>query len=330
MMPGRPFYIPMKLLDLEDETFRSSLQRQLEPLRGSIRLVGLLCPVRVQPQRGRFRVVSGFLRAEIVRSEGKEDLLVVKCDGEKSDEVLILETLHENRFTRGFSWAERAWVLGRIVQGWGKPRRWVIERVMPALDLHPAPRVLEEHLKVDVIAGAVKKAAIRSGCSMANALRIAQWSIPDQEALIPLFERLHLGENLLRECLERVVEIALREGVTPASFLSGEECRGVLENPKRDRPERTGDFRDYLRKKRYPTLFCMENAFRKAKARLAIPPKLSVEASSFFEETGIHVSFRARTTEEFQLFSEKLWEISRARKDLAALLQATEKPPSYQ
>jgi hypothetical protein len=307
---------------MNDETFRSSLERPIDSIRGSIRSVGLLFPVRVQRRSDLFRVVSGFLRSEVLISEEMEELAIEAYDERIPKEALLAETLHENRFTRGFSWAERGWVLHRVSREWGKPRSWVMEQVMPALDLQPAPRVLEDHLRVHALSEPVRRVLLRSGCSMANALRVCGWALHDQEALIPLFEQLHLGENILREVLEKIKEVTLREGVSVASFLESAKCREILEDPERDCPSKTRAFRSYLRSRRYPTLFSMEEAFRKARANLGLPPKLSIDPAPFFEEAGVKVSFRAHTPEEFREFSGKLRDISNREGKLEALFLA--------
>lgn len=319
--------IPLKAVDWKDENFRSSLQRDIEPLRGSIRAVGVISPLRVQPWGNGFRIISGFLRCQACVSEGMTEVDAEIRNEEGSDEMFLLEALHENRFTRGFTWAERAWVLNRVTKEWGKPRSWALEWLMPALDLPSTPRVLEHHLRVATLSESILRALTRHGCSLANGLRLTHWPAGDHGAVITLLERLHLGENLLRECLETIREISLREGVSPAVILERPECREILEDPQRDRPRRTQDFRAYLRRKRYPMLVSMEDAFHKARAQLGLVQKQSIQASPFFEEEGVKVSFRARSPLEFKDLARNLWKASRKEEALDSLFRATEQVP---
>jgi len=223
------------------------------------------------------------------------------------DEALFLQTLHENRFTRGYSWAERSSVLHRLVTLWEMDRPRVVQEAMPALGLAPSPKLLEEHLRAAILAEPVRRALIRNECSLANALRLARWRTEDQMALVPVLDGLHWGESLLRECLGLMWEIGMREGITAWAFLEDPEIAGIMTDPERDPPERTAAFRAILRRRRYPTLVAMEEGFRVAHSRLRLPSGVSLQPIPFFEERGVRVAFRARAPEEFKEFCRKLW-----------------------
>jgi hypothetical protein len=307
------------------------MERDLEPLTVSIRSVGVITTPRFQSTNRGYRIISGFMRCQACRSLGIEHVDGEVSGSEVSDETLLLESLHENRFTRGFTWAERAWVLDRVVNSWGKSGQWAIEHVMPALELQQTTRSLQEHLKLSGVAESVQRALVNYGCSMANAQRLSSWPPEDQYALLSILEPLHLGENVLRECIVLLREICLRDGISLAAFLNEPECWEILNDSERDRPQRTRDFRFYLRRKRYPTLVAMEEAFREARRQLRFTPGLSVQHGEYFEEEGIRVSFRARNPEEFVQFCSGLWDASREREKIEALFRAEEEPlGSYQ
>jgi hypothetical protein len=327
-MAGRIFRISLGGLDWADETFRSSVGRDAHSLRESIETVGLLCALRVQRRGDRFRLVSGFLRAEALRAAGTEAVEAEEVGEGGLEDALLLETLHENRFTRGFTWAERAQVLDRVVRTWRRPRSWILGSVMPAMGMPPSPRMLEYHLAVASLSEPVRDAWLRHGCSLGNGLRIAHWPPPDQEAIIPFLEGLRFGESLLREFLQLVREIALREGCPISALLSSPAVREILEDPGMDRPQRRQALRAHLRRRRYPGLISMEQAFRQARGAFRLPPNLSVQPEPFFEESGVRVSFRARTQEEFKVVSRTLWEACQREEALGALFAATEELPT--
>ena len=326
-MSGKIIRISLNSMAWEDETFRSSLGRDVGSLRESIEMVGLLCPPRVQRSGERFRLVSGFLRAGALRAIAAQAVDVEEAGEGIPEDTLLLETLHENRFTRGFNWAERGWVVDRMTRIWKRPKTWVLRSVMPAMGLHGSPRLLDDHLAVASLCVPVRDALLGRGCSLANGLRIASWPSTEQEAVIPFLESLHLGESLLREFLDTIREIALLEKCPISMFLSRPEVREILEDPKRDRPQRAQTLRSYLRRRRYPRLVSMERAFRQARGALMFPPGLSIEPEPFFEEAGVRISFRARTQAEFKEMSLRLGEACEKEEAVRAVFRATEELP---
>lgn len=326
-MSRRCLRIPIEAMDLGDETFRSSFQRDLRALHSSIRSAGVLVRPRVQSLNSRYRIVSGFLRVEVCSHQCMKEMEVEVLGRETPEEKLFLETLHENRFTRGFNWAEQACVLERLMGRWNWSRAQVVEKAMPALGLEPAPKLLEDYLRVASLHGALKREMIRNGCSLANALRIAEWSVEDQAAFAPLLDRLHLGENLLREFLGLIHEICLRDGISPAEFLRERQVMEIIQDDLRDRPWRTNSLRSYIRKRRYPNLASMEAAFHGVRSCLHLPRTISVRPSPFFEAKEITVSFRAKTPGEMRSLCERLWEACQNEQDVQRLFEAMDRAP---
>lgn len=319
--------IPIEAIDLSDETFRCSFERDATALRESVRSVGVLVRPRVQSLDSRYRIVSGFLRVQVCRYHSVKELDVEAVGEEIPEDVLFLEAVHENRFTRGFNWAEQACVLERLMGRWHWSRTQLVEKAMPALGLQPAQRLLEDYLRLASLHGELRSVMIRNGCSLANALRIAEWSVEDQTAFAPLLDRLHLGENLLKEFLGLIHEICLRDRISPAEFLQERQAMEIIQDDLRDRPWRTNSLRSYIRKRRYPNLASMEAVFSDARSDLHLPRKISVQPSPFFEAKEITVSFRAKSPVEMRSLCERLWEACQSDQRVQRLFEAMDGAP---
>jgi len=326
-MYGRRSRIPIDEIQPEEETFRCSLGRDHGSLRSSIRAVGLLSPPKVQRLDDRYRLVSGFLRLEACRWEGFRDLDAEVLGEDAPEDLLFVECLHENLFTRGFNWAERAWAIERFLKKWGWSEARIMEKVMPALGLQPARKILEEHLRVASLEMPVKRELLRHGCSLGNALRMAEWSSEDRMAFAALLDRVHLGENLLREILERIHEISLRDRIRPRDLLRSPEVVEILDDERRDRPWRTRALRSYMRRRRYPGLAHMEAAFEKARVGLGLPREISLQPSPFFETKEITVSFRVRTVRDMMRLCTELWEACKSEPALERLFETLDRVP---
>lgn len=319
--------VPTKDLLWKDQTYRSSLDRESVPLARSFGKVGILVPLRLQAAQEGLRVVSGFLRAEAAASLGWETLpgeLLEPGDPLRT----LLASLHENNFTRGFTWAERTWVLERVIQNWDAPRDWILGELLPAMGLPPSPKILEEHLKTSSIREDLRRALVRQGCSLANALRLSRMHPQDQEAFVALLPSLHLGENLMREFLEVLWEIQMRDGISPRQILSDKDLLGAMAERGEDRPQKTNVLRSHLLKIRMPNLSSMEASFHKARGALGLSSQVAIKHSEFFESLGVSVGFNAKTPKDFVEMSRRLWEASQNQEALETLFQAVRAPGS--
>lgn len=320
--------VPTKDLLWKDHTYRSSLDRESVPLARSLAKVGILVPLRLQIAQEGLRVVSGFLRAEAAAGLGWETLPAELM--EPGDPLsTLLACLHENNFTRGFTWAERTWVLERVIQNWDAPRDWLLRELLPAMGLPPSPKILEEHFQASSIREDLRRALVRQGCSLANALRLSRMHPQDQEAFVALLPSLHLGENLMREVLELLWEIQRRDGVPPREILSDEELLRAMAQRGEDRPQRTNVLRRHLLKIRMPNLTSMEESFHKARGALGLPSRISIQHGEFFESPGLTVGFTAKTYRDFIEMTRKLWEASQNVEVLKVLFQAVRAPGSH-
>jgi hypothetical protein len=317
--------VPTKDLLPEDQTYRSSLERDPTPLVSSLRRMGVLIPLRLQEAGEGFRIVSGFLRAEAAMELG-QDTVPAEVLGTEEPRETLLAALHENNLTRGFTWPERTWVLERVMKQWDVPRDWILEELLPAMGLPPAPRALEDHLNAASIHPDLRRVLLRHGCSLANALRLGRMQQQDQEFFVALLPSLHLGENLLRECLELLWETSTRDGISPRQILSDAKLLEAMEARGQDRPQRAAVLREHLLRARMPHLSSMQEAFRKARKGLGLPSRISLQHNPFFESPGVTVGFTARTSREFVHISRRLWEASQRSELLAALFHSTISP----
>ncbi len=315
--------VPTRELLIEDLTFRSSLERDSKDLAESMGKVGPLVPLRVQTSPDGLRIVSGFLRAEAALGLGLESLPAELLE-KKEPFSILLACLHENNLTRGFTWAERAWVLERLLYQWEVSRNWILTEVLPAMGLPSSPKSLEEHLRAASIRDDLRRALLRHGCSLANALRFSRLEPCDQQALVELLPSLHLGENLLREVLELLWEIQLRDGLRPSQILSDPKLLQAMDERGQDRPQRTSVLRQHLRKIRMPYLSSMVEAFDQARKALGLPPQVSIQHSEFFESMGVTVRFTAKIPGDFVQIAARLWEASQKEAAMRDLFEATD------
>jgi len=89
------------------------------------------------------------------------------------------------------------------------------------------------------------------------------WTEEDQVALLKPAEELQLGENHLRDFIDWLEEIVLREGGTIRGVLSRPEIQRLRESSL-SRNDRLKAVKESLRRIRYPQLLHLENELRAA------------------------------------------------------------------
>src|SRR5688572_4513138 len=111
--------------------------------------------------------------------------------------------------------------------------------------------------------------------------RWQRWTEADQSTLLLLAQELQLGENHLRDFLDWLEEITLRDGDTIHDLLARPEITRPL-NAKLGRNDKLKAIKDALRKLRYPHLSRLEESLRTAvkaldlssRVRVSFPPAL--------------------------------------------------------
>jgi hypothetical protein len=311
--------ISLREIDWGDETYRSSLGRDVGPIRRSIEEVGLIIPPRLQSVQRGLRIVSGFLRLEALREMGEEECLAEMVEEGYPEAELLVESLHENLLGRGFHWAEQAWVLLRAARRWRFPHGRIMERVMPAMGLAPTREPLKRHIMVASMGESMLEELKSRGVSLSNALRLLKWPSSERPMILRLMERLHTNESILREILELTREIAIRENTTPGAVLKERKLWEVLEDEEMDRPNRTAAFRKRLKEMRFPLLSAMEESFLEVKKALGVRGDLSLQHHPHFEEPTLKVSFEAISPEDFISKCQRLHELSKREAEIERL-----------
>ncbi len=141
--------------------------------------------------------------------------------------------------------------------------------------------------------------AQRKHLSPAICDRWQAWQAEDQAALLAYAEELQLGENQLKDFLDWLEEIALRDETAIQAVLGQIEIRSALASPG-SRHDKLKAVKTALRKMRYPRLTQLEASARAAVQALDLGRSVQISFPPAFEGDEITVTFRARNTSELQ------------------------------
>jgi len=127
----------------------------------------------------------------------------------------------------------------------------------------------------------------------------------DRDAFLAVAERLRLGENQVRDLLEQVEDIAVRQGTCPAAVLRDAAVTSVLDRGL-GRNETIHALRRALRRLRYPELSRAEAELSRLIKELELPSGVKLELPEGLESERLSVRVTASSAHELRALAASL------------------------
>jgi len=117
---------------------------------------------------------------------------------------------------------------------------------------------------------------------------------------------LKVSENQLRDAMDWLEEIALRDQSTIHEILGGSVITEIHTDPRLGRADKVKRIKDQLRRMRFPRLAETEDAIQKRIQSLKLQPEIRVSLPPGLEGGRIQVEISAASREELKRASKKL------------------------
>jgi len=121
----------------------------------------------------------------------------------------------------------------------------------------------------------------------------------DREALFGLARDLKAGENHLKDILEWVEEIALRDGTGLAALLQG-DLSSIATDPRLGRNDKLKRLKDELKRRRFPRLALIEDEIHRRVRALKLDPKSAVSVPAGLEGGAVTVKIQATSQDDLK------------------------------
>lgn len=169
---------------------------------------------------------------------------------------------------------------------------------------------------------------IRAYCQAKNFHRQteARWlalAAADGAALLRLAQELKAGENHLKDILDWLEEIALRDGGAIAEILAREEFARIASDPRLGRNDKLKRLKDEIRRLRYPRLARIEDGIQRRVREMKLDPRLSLTVPAGLEGGGVTVNIRATACDDLERLAAQLVRAAEtdAMKEIFSLLR---------
>jgi hypothetical protein len=132
------------------------------------------------------------------------------------------------------------------------------------------------------------------------------WEQTDRDALGEIVIRLKVGENHLRDMMDWLEEIALRDHAKIKQILATRTISDVSTDPRLGRADKVKRIKEQLRRLRYPRLAETEDQIRNRIQSLELHPEIRVSVPPGLEGGRLHVEFTAASITELRMLTDKL------------------------
>ncbi len=136
--------------------------------------------------------------------------------------------------------------------------------------------------------------------------RWLSWDAADGGALERLAFALKISENHLRDLMDWLEEVALRDGVSIQSLLNAKAVDDIATDPRLGRADKVKRIKEYIRRLRYPRLAETEDAIRAKIQELKLHPEIRLSVAPGLEGGNVRVEFSAANYDELKGLAEKL------------------------
>ncbi len=312
--------IPLKKIDLFDETFSVNFRPDLQNLRSSIREVGLIQPVLLREKGEGYQIISGFRRISVLNELGVFEVSSRLFEKNKKDESQLFSLcLHENVTTRGLNSVEKAIALQKLIDLFKVEPSVVIQTYLPLFHLEPNEKILNTYLSLAQMEDEVKEFVIKEEVSRSNIRKLSALSQEDRKVLIPFLLSLRLGENRLREILILLDEVSRRNRKKIAEIIDRSEIQTILSREELTPSQKTEQVKRFLLELRYPRMTELERDFERRRKDLKLPSNISLSHSPYFEGRQWRIEFRFEKIDDYRSIISFLSQL-KERKEFEELL----------
>jgi hypothetical protein len=291
----KPSLVSLDRLSTEPGPFTMSYGFDPEPLKTSIKTVGLLNPpLLLESGAGHLAVVSGYRRMTALSELGEKEVpsrILHEHDISCLDALFI--NFFDNLATREFNSVEKGMVLRRLAKY--LPAHEILSGYMALLRLPRRQSALENYISFDRDLDEALKHSLAKGAIFESTATALLKLIPEERKVVgSLFSNLIFNMNQQRQLVELLYDISRIEGVQVSEILEAKPFLNILSSDSLNRPQKTRALLGLLKSRRFPTLSRAEEVFKKEVAGLHLPREVGIQAPPYFESEfyRMEVSFR--------------------------------------
>lgn len=277
---------------IDDDFFRVSDNLENASLTESIKSVGLLSPLAVQPLKDNlFRLVTGFKRLVCLKQLQVESV-AVKIENQQNID-LFKTALYDNLSIRSFNPIEISTIINKLESQFDVEKTEIIKSWLPMLGFGRNPKIYDLYKPLVFLNDGWKQALKDESVALETAILVREAEEQDKNVFLELIQNLKLGKNRQREFWGLLADVSRMQNFSIAELLSTDEIVLLLSNEKFTHSQKTERLKSLLWEKRYPRYSKVKNEFECLLSQAKLPPDMHLQPPQFFEgeKYNLNISF---------------------------------------
>jgi ParB family chromosome partitioning protein len=258
-MPSTEQTVELERIHLEDKTFQVTTEAAIGALAASIDRLGVMHPPVLLADNSSYRVVCGFRRIAACKSLGLSSISARVLSPGTDILTCVQLAIAENSLQRPLNLIETSRALVLLSGVYPDPDD--LRLAAGVLGLPDNFSAIHKLRQLSGLAPEIQEGVLSNALSMAMALELGQMENSSGIGLSTLFGYLKLGLNKQREILTMIQEIAFREYLPVKDVLNAPDLQQIMVHEKWDRSQKAVHLRQYLRRRRYPSITSVESDF---------------------------------------------------------------------
>ena len=132
------------------------------------------------------------------------------------------------------------------------------------------------------------------------------WDEADRNGLLRVAVGLKAGENQLRDLMDWLEDIALRDGLAIGAILSGKAILEIETDPRLGRADKLKRIKEHIRRLRFPRLAQAEDAIHEQIRAMKLTPEIRLSVPPGLEGGRLRIEMSASSHEEFKRLTASL------------------------
>jgi ParB-like chromosome segregation protein Spo0J len=289
-------------ISLEDEGFRISEELDCQRLEDSLAEIGQLNPVNLLAgESSAMIIICGFRRLRALNRLGVDEVLARLWSPRECPPLRVLKmVLWDNLSHRQLHPLEIARVLVKLRETAEVRDETLLRVYLPIVGLPPHRRILQDYLNLHSITPGLRRLLLEERTTVRNALVLAGEEKTFQLAMADLLNRVHLSASRQREVIELVRDLAAMREQKPEEVLDDPDILAACSDGGASSAQKGEAVHRYLRRERCPRYTQAMEGFESEKGKLGLPQSIRISPDPYFETSGLHIDFDARSAQEYR------------------------------
>ncbi len=290
-------FVSLKDIDKDDKTFLITTEVDTGDLEKSIVSVGLIAPPVLLENGERYIIVSGFRRINTLLKLDlkKVEAIILPKDTDRG--LCAKIAISANSFQRPLNPIEISrglCLLNEFYQG------STFLQAASQTGLPDNASLIKKLMPLSFFPNLTQKGILSGYIPVSMALELSRFPKEEGKIFTDLFLKIKMSLGKQREIIRHAGEIALREDISITRLFNDNDLKDIVEDEDIDSNLKLRRLREYLKRRRYPSIVKAEKRFEKYLKELKLENGIILTPPPYFESNIYSLSLRFKSLKELE------------------------------